>query len=69
MMEEKTIVQAGCFENTRRKRGLSPFSKLGPRLRSPLLLSRNRARSAFLTVFSIIQPDLCLFPRDDSSAK
>jgi hypothetical protein len=29
----------------------------------------NHARSALLTVFSITQPDLCLFPGDASSAK
>jgi len=34
---------------------------LGYRLRSPLLPSRNHARSAFLTVFSITQPDLFIF--------
>jgi hypothetical protein len=29
----------------------------------------NHARSALLMVFSITQPDLCLFPGDASSAK
>ena len=67
MMEEKTIDQAGCFENTRDFP--SEEIPLGYRLRSPLLLSRNHARSALLTVFSITQPDLCLFPGDASSAK
>jgi hypothetical protein len=68
MIEEKTIDQAGCFENTHKKKGLSPFLQLGYRLRSPLLPSRNHARSALFTVFSITQPDLCLFPGDASSA-
>jgi len=67
MMEEKTIDQAGCFENTRDFP--SEEIPLGYRLCSPLLPSRNQARSASLTVFSITQPDLCLFPGDASSAK
>ena len=67
MMEEKTIDQAGCFENTRDFP--SEEIPLGYRLRSPLLPSRNHARSALLTVFSITQSDLCLFPGDASSAK
>ncbi len=67
MMEEKTIDQAGCFENTRDFP--SEEIPLGYRLRSPLLLLRNHARSALLTVFSITQPDLCLFPGDASSTK
>jgi len=67
MMEEKTIDQAGCFENTRDFP--SEEIPLGYRLCSPLLPSRNHARSALLTVFSITQPDLCLFPGDASSAK
>jgi hypothetical protein len=69
MIEEKTIDQAVCFENTHQKKGLSPFLQLGYKLRSPLPLSRNHARSALLTVFSITQPNLCLFPGDVSSAK
>jgi hypothetical protein len=67
MMEEKTIDQAGCLENTRDFP--SEEILLGYRLCSPLLLSRNHARSTLLTVFSITQPDLCLFPEDASSAK
>jgi hypothetical protein len=51
--------QAGCFENTRDFP--SEEIPLGYRLRSPLLPSRNHARSAFLTVFSITQPDLFIF--------
>jgi len=41
-------------------RGISPSEEipLGYRLRSPLLPSRNHARSALLTVFSITHPDL-----------
>jgi hypothetical protein len=67
MMEEKTIYQAGCFENTRDF--LAGEIQLGYRLHSPLPPSRNHARSALLTVFSITQPDPCLFPGDASSAK
>jgi hypothetical protein len=66
-MEEKTIDQAGCFENTRDFP--SEEIPLGYRLRSPLLPSRNQARSALLTVFSITQPDLCLFLGDAFSAR
>jgi hypothetical protein len=52
----KIVDQAGCFENTRDFP--SEEIPLGYRLRSPLLLSRNHARSALLTVFSITHPDL-----------
>jgi len=53
--------QAGRFENTRDFP--SKEIPLGYRLRSPLLPSRNHARSAFLTVFSITQPDLFIFTK------
>jgi len=52
----KIVNQAGCFENTRDFP--SKEIPLGYRLRSPLLSSRNHARSALLTVFSITHPDL-----------
>jgi len=59
VIKGKIVDQAGCFENTR------DFSSeeipLGYRLRSPLLPSRNHARSALLTVFSITHPALFIF--------
>ncbi len=59
VIEDIMSDQAGCFENTRD----FPNEEipLGYRLRSPLLPSRNHARSAFLTVFSITQPALFIF--------
>ena len=84
MMEEKTIDQAGCFENTRNFP--SEEIPLGYRLRSGSdfdimlrigldfisehhFMIKSDPSSALLTVFSITQPDLCLFPGDASSAK
>ncbi len=78
--------QAGCFENTHKKKGLSPFLQLGYRLRSGSdfdimlrirldfvsehhFMIKSDPSSALLTVFSITQPDLCLFPGDASSMK
>jgi hypothetical protein len=54
-MEDEIIDQTGCFENTRDFP--SEEIPLGYRLRSPLHLERNHARSTFLTVFSNTQPD------------
>ena len=56
VIKGKIVDQAGCFENTRDFP--SEEIPLGYRLRSPLLPSRNHARSALLTVFSITHPDL-----------
>jgi hypothetical protein len=59
VIEDIMSDQAGCFENTRDFP--NEETPLGYRLRSPLLPSRNHARSAFLTVFSITQPALFIF--------
>ena len=55
-IRRKIVDPAGCFENMRDFP--SEEILLGYRLRSPLLSSRNHARAALLTVFSITHPDL-----------
>ena len=57
--EDITSEQVGYLENMRDFSGEE--NPLGYRLRSLLLPSKSHARSAFLTVFLITQPDLLMF--------